>query len=29
MYDEAIKIDPKYAVAYNNKGFKLFNIYYI
>ena len=20
MYDEALKIDPKFAVAYNNKG---------
>ena len=25
MYDEAIKIDPKYAYAYNDKGSKYKN----
>ena len=25
MYDQAIKIDPKFAIAYNNKGFDVYN----
>ena len=26
MYDEAIKIDPNYAAAYNNKGSNYYNV---